>query len=94
MLEINQSKFGGFFNGASQGNPRPNGAGGIMFLSIINIISFKEKLGMGSNNWDKLHALKLLLRLTIDYREGNGCGNFKINKGFASTFGSLSGYHV
>ena len=52
----------GFFNGSTAGDPKLCGAGGMLYLSD-HFFSFKVGLGVGTNNFAELCALKLLLLL-------------------------------
>ena len=54
----------GYFDGSAAGDPMICGAGGILFIFDFHFVSFKAGLGLGTNNYAKLCALKLLLRLT------------------------------
>ena len=54
----------GYFDGSAVGDPKICGAGGMLFISDIHFFSFKAGLGLGTNNYAELCALKLLLRLT------------------------------
>jgi hypothetical protein len=65
-LEIDNAIPWGFFDGASQGNPR-KGRAGVLFLKEGYSVSFKAALGEGSNNWTELNALWLLLRTATEY---------------------------
>ena len=53
----------GFFDGFAAGDPKICGAGGMLFLSDVHFFSFKASLGLGTNNFAELCALKLLLFL-------------------------------
>ena len=53
----------GFFDGSAVGDPKICGAVGMLFLSDVHFFSFKAGLGLGTNNFAKLCALKLLLYL-------------------------------
>ena len=52
-----------FFDGSAAGDPIACGAGGMLFLSDVHFFSFKAGLGLGTNNFAELCALKLLLTL-------------------------------
>lgn len=43
-----------------------SGVGGILFLKKDHKICFRTTLGVGTNNWTKLNALRLLMRLAIE----------------------------
>ena len=62
--EIDKFFAWGYFDGSATGDPLICGAGGILFISDIRYVSFKAGLGLGTNNYAELCALKLLLRLT------------------------------
>ena len=62
---IDRNKSWGFFYGFALGNPKVCGAGGILFLTADHYITFKAGLGVGTNNFAKLFALKLLLSLAL-----------------------------
>jgi len=64
---IDQSFAWGYFDGSAAGDPLICGAGGIVFLSDIHSVSFKAGLGLGTNNYAEICALKLLLKLTRMY---------------------------
>ena len=53
----------GFFYGSTVGDPRICGAGGMLYISDEHYFSFKAGLGLGTNNYAELCALKLLLFL-------------------------------
>ena len=61
----------GFFDGSALGNPKVCGAGGIIFLKVDHYITFKAGLGVGTNNYAELFALKLLLILALDKHISN-----------------------
>ena len=61
--EIDHSYAWGYFDGSAAGDPMICGAGGILYFSDRHYISFKAGLGLGTNNYAELCALKLLLRL-------------------------------
>ena len=52
-----------FFYGSAAGEPKICGAGGMLFISDVHFFSFKAGLGLGTNNFAELCALKLLLYL-------------------------------
>ena len=60
----------GYFDGSAVGDPVYCGAGGMLFLSYVHYSSFKAGLGLGTNNFVELCALKLLLilarRISLD----------------------------
>ena len=64
MEEIDQYYAWGYFDGSAAGDPMICGAGGILFISDRHFVTFKAGLGLGTNNFAELCALKLLLRLT------------------------------
>ena len=53
----------GFFDGSAAGEPNICGAGGMLYISDDHFFSFKAGLGLGTNNFAELCALKLLLIL-------------------------------
>ena len=53
----------GFFDGSAAGDPIICGVGGMLYISDSHFLSFKESLGLGTNNFAELCALKLLLYL-------------------------------
>ena len=65
--EIDQTYAWGYFDGSAAGDPMICGAGGILFISDSHYVSFKAGLGLGTNNYAELCALKLLLRLSRKY---------------------------
>ena len=65
MEEIDKSYAWGYFDGFAAGDPMICGAGGILFISDNHYVSFKAGLGLGTNNYAELCALKLLVRLTL-----------------------------
>ena len=60
---IDKSFAWGYFDRSAAGEPNMCGAGGMLFLSDVHFFSFKAGLGMGTNNFAELCALKLLLYL-------------------------------
>ena len=62
---IDRTKPWGFFYGSTLGNPKVCGVGGILFLKDDHFITFKASLGVGSNNYVELSALKLLIILAL-----------------------------
>ena len=62
--DIDKTYAWGYFDGSAAGDPMICGAGGIVFISYIHYVTFKAGLGLGTNNYAELCALKLLLRLT------------------------------
>ena len=54
----------GFFDGSAARYPKICGAGGMLYISDNHFFSFKVGLGLGTNNFAKLCALKLLLLQT------------------------------
>lgn len=70
-LDIDQSKACDFFDEGREGNPGPNGIGGIAFLSSSRIFSFKERIGVGSNKTTKFDAIKLPLKLALNKNVGD-----------------------
>ena len=68
---IDKTKPWGFFDGSASGNPQVCGAGGILFLKHDHYITFKVGLGVGSNNYAELFALKLLIILALNKQISN-----------------------
>ena len=63
---MTKPNIGVFFNGSAIGNPQLCVAGGILFLTVDHFITFKARLGVGTNNLAELYALKLLLILALN----------------------------
>ena len=63
---IDKSQPWGFFDGSASSDPHLCGARGILFLKEDHFYTFKAGLGVGTNNYAELYALKLLLRLALD----------------------------
>ena len=63
MEVIAKTYASGFFDGSAVGEPNICGVGGVLFISDAHFFSFKVGLGMGTNNFVELCALKLLLYL-------------------------------
>ena len=55
----------GYFDGSAVGDPHLCGAGGILYLKDDHYITFKAGLGIGTNNFAEICALKLLLSLAL-----------------------------
>ena len=55
----------GYFDGSAVGVPQIGGAGGILYLSDEHSFTFSAGLGLGTNNFAKLLALKLLIILAL-----------------------------
>ena len=68
---IDKTKPWGFFDGSTSGKPQVCGAGGILFLKDDHYITFKAGLGVGTNNYAELFALKLLIILALDKQISN-----------------------
>ena len=49
--DIDHSYAWGYFDGSAAGDPMICGAGGILFISDRHHITFKEVLGLGTNNF-------------------------------------------
>ena len=62
---IDRNKSWGFFDGSALGNSKVCGAGGILFLKADHYITFKAGLGVGTNKFAELFALKLLISLAL-----------------------------
>ena len=68
---IDRTKPSGFFYGSASGNPKVCGVGVILFLKDGHYITFKAGLGVGSNNYAELFALKLLIILALNKQTSN-----------------------
>ena len=55
----------GYFDGLAPGDPHLCGAGGILYIKDDHYITFKAGLGIGTNNFAEICALKLLLSLVL-----------------------------
>ena len=55
----------GFFDGSAAGIPQTCGAGGILYISDEHNFTFSAGLGLGTNNYAELLALKLLIILAL-----------------------------
>ena len=55
----------GYFDGSAAGVPQICGAGGIQYLSDEHFFTFSAGLGLGTNKFAKLLALKLLIILAL-----------------------------
>ena len=55
----------GYFDGSAAGDPQICGAGGILYLFEEHSFAFSPGLGLGTNNYAKLLALKLLIILAL-----------------------------
>ena len=54
-----------YFDGSTAGEPQICGAGGILYLSDEHFFTFSAGLGLGTNNYAELLALKLLITLAL-----------------------------
>ena len=63
--QIDKSVPWGFFDGSAVGIPHTCGAGGILYLSDEHFFTFSAGLGLGTNNYAELLALKLLIILAL-----------------------------
>ena len=63
--QIDKSVPWGFFDGSTAGIPQTCGAGGILYLSNEHFFTFSAGLGLGTNNYAELLALKLLIILAL-----------------------------
>ena len=61
--DIDKSYPWGYFDGSSAGEPKICGARGMIYIANEHFFSFKAGLGIGSNNFVEICALKLLLTL-------------------------------
>ena len=62
---IDKSNPWGYFDGSAAGDPHLCGAGGILYIKDDHYITFKAGLGIGTNNFAEIGALKLLLSLDL-----------------------------
>ena len=53
----------GYFDGSTLGNMRTCATGGLIYFYEDQFVTFKARLGIGTNNFAKLFGLKLLLRM-------------------------------
>ena len=63
MEVIDKSFAWGFFDGSVAGEPKIYGAGCMLYISDEHYFSYKAGLGLGTNDYVELCALKLLLFL-------------------------------
>ena len=63
--QIEKSSPWGYFDGSIAGVPHICGAGGVLYLSDEHYFTFSIGLGLGTNNYAKLLALKLLFTLAL-----------------------------
>ena len=63
MEVIDKSFAWGIFYGSATGDPKICGARGTLYILDEHYFSFKAGLGLGTNNYVELCALKLLLLL-------------------------------
>ena len=56
--QIDKESAWGYFDGSAAGIPQICGAGGILYLSDQHFFTFSASLGLGSNNFAELLALK------------------------------------
>ena len=63
MEVIDKSFAWGFFDGFVAGEPKIYGAGGVLYIPDEHYFSYKARLGLGTNDYAELCALKLLLYL-------------------------------
>ena len=55
----------GYFDGSAAGSPHICGARGILYISDEHFFTFSVGLGLGTNNFAELFALKLLIILAL-----------------------------
>ena len=55
----------GYFDGSAAGVPQICGAGGILYISDEHFFTFSVGLGLGTNKFVELLALKLLIILAL-----------------------------
>ena len=58
---IDKSFAWGYFDGSADGVPKTCGVGGMLYITNEHYFSFKAGLGLGTNNYAELCALKQLL---------------------------------
>ena len=63
--QIDKESAWGYFDGSAVGVPQICGAGGILYLSYQHFFTFSAGLGLGTNNFAELLALKLLITLAL-----------------------------
>ena len=56
----------GCFDGSAAGVPQICGAGSLLYLSDEHYFTFSAGLGLGTNNYAELLALKLLITLALN----------------------------
>lgn len=61
----------GYFDGDVGENPSLCGGGVVLFFNIQNYITFKEGLGLGTNNFIELCALRLLITKVLEWAVRN-----------------------
>ena len=64
----------GFFDGASQDQRLHCGGGGVLYKSNSHYFHFSVGLGRGTNNYDELMTLRLLLLFTLE----QGCMSLQV----------------
>jgi ribonuclease HI len=64
----------GFFDGASQGEPRRCGGGGLLYLSDSHSFELSSGLGVGTNNFVELSVVRLLLLFALE----RGCRSLQV----------------
>ena len=55
----------GYFDGSVAGSPQICGAGGILYISDEHFFTLSARLGLGTNNFAKIFALKLFIILAL-----------------------------
>ena len=63
--QIDKESAWGYFDGSVAGVPQICGAGGILYSSDEHFFTFSAGLGLGTNNFGELLALKLLTTLAL-----------------------------
>ena len=63
--QIDKDSPWGYFDGSAARDPQICGAGGILYLSEEHSFAFSAGLGLGTNNFVELLALKLLIILAL-----------------------------
>ena len=59
----------GIIYGSASGDPKICGASGVLFIFGDHFFTFKAGLGFGTNNFDEIIGLKLLLTLSLQHND-------------------------
>jgi len=65
-LVLDQTKPWAFFDGAAQGTPSTCGGGGIIYWNDQRYMESRTGLGVGTNNYAEVMALKLIILLAVE----------------------------